>query len=120
MIWVDKMANLKSHRITIRVDSELNIKLNDLATKADITISELIRNYAINQKQDIVNKKDIMQWLYHLNKIGNNINQIAHRLNSDNIANKISDISYKSTFGKLISIENQLSNLTTLLNCSRK
>lgn len=71
------------------LDEELEI-LNAKADEADMSKSDYIRNmilFGAAHERTLFSKKDTASLLYELNRIGNNINQIAYRAN----ANKIID-----------------------------
>ena len=96
---------LKTNKVTIRfADDELsNIKFK--AQKYNITISEYIRRVAIDNYLDDILKKDYYQVkLYQINKIGNNLNQIAHNLNTTRTLDTM-------VLQKLIDIEKLLNSL---------
>lgn len=67
------------------LDEELAI-LDAKADEADMTKSEYIRNiimFGAAHERTVFSKKDAEALLYEINRIGNNINQIAYRANSN-------------------------------------
>lgn len=77
---------MKNRRITIRIEEKLREKIKLESKKSNMTMSEYI-NRCLKNKSIIVieNGKEIY---YELSKIGNNLNQIARKLNSNIATNK--------------------------------
>lgn len=63
------------------MDESLHQTSKEKAKELGISLSELVRQFLKNGK--VVEKKDDKALVYHLNKIGNNINQIARKINSE-------------------------------------
>jgi len=58
--------------------------LESKSENAGMTKTEFIRNiitFGNTSSGEKMDKQDIKQWLYELNRIGNNINQIAYHVN---------------------------------------
>ena len=91
---------------SFRIEKKLKDRICKEAKKSNLTMSEYI-NRQLKNKSIVVLEygKEIY---YELNKIGNNINQIAKKLNSNIATNK--DIA------KLENISNVLNNLWQSLN----
>lgn len=70
--------------------------------------SEFFRNAVLENKTEILHKEDVQRLLFQLNKIGNNINQLAYRANLDNFEGKITDDTYRSILSGLLPIRNKL------------
>ena len=67
------------------LDEELEI-LNAKADEAGMNKSEYIRNmilFGVAHERTLFSKKDTESLLYEINRIGNNINQIAYRANAN-------------------------------------
>lgn len=103
------MAKYKQVKVNLLPDDYE--KMNVLAKKYDTTIASLFRELADMQienapirKGGIKTQSADPKLIYHLAKIGNNINQIATRCN----VNKIVD---RMTFIELVEIKKQLSTL---------
>lgn len=67
------------------LDEELEI-LNAKADEAGMNKSEYIRNmilFGAAHERTLFSKKDTESLLYEINRIGNNINQIAYRANAN-------------------------------------
>lgn len=67
--------------LKISMDESLHQTSKEKAKELGISLSELVRQFLKNGK--VIEKKDDKALLYHLNKIGNNINQIARKINSE-------------------------------------
>ena len=75
----------KSSKITIRLSSKQLDSFKTIAIKDNISVSEAIRRSSIkNYYKDIVNEQFYSDILYQINKIGNNLNQIAYKANISN------------------------------------
>lgn len=96
----------KDVSIHFRLSSNLKEKIKRESEKSNMTMSKYI-NYCLNNKSIIVleNGKEIF---YELNKIGNNINQIARKLNSN--------IATNNDIKNLENIEQELKRIWQLLN----
>ena len=82
-----KSTNNKEKRITVRLTKEEYEQIELDAYKAELSLAEYVRtqlrNGKVNVKVELVTDKDTKKKLaeeYH--KIGVNLNQIAHHLNS--------------------------------------
>ena len=81
----------KYKQVKVNLDEEVHQKLKEFCDARNITMAEYFRNQ-INTKiddarepqQKRVHKTTDPKLLYHLNKIGNNLNQIAKHLNEGN------------------------------------
>jgi predicted DNA-binding protein len=70
-------------RITIRIPNELYEKLKQQSDETGYTLSEIIRmKLQKGNRGEIPNKKLTKEFVYELNRIGNNINQIAKHCNT--------------------------------------
>jgi len=102
---------VKDKQINLRLSQELYNMLQLKSRASNMTASNYIRT-AINSSQiKIDNSKDIGKLIGSINKVGNNINQIAHTLNKANNSNKLKDIEYNNILNKLTIIEYQLKDI---------
>jgi len=100
----------KSSKITIRLSSKQLDNFKTIAIKDNISVSEAIRRASIkNYYKDIVNEQFYNDILYQINKIGNNLNQIAYKAN---ISNNIDIYSIKL----LVSIQTSLNDVLNGIN----
>lgn len=72
---------MKSERITFRIDKRLKEKIKLESKKSNMTMSEYI-NKSLKNKSIVVIEEG-KEIYYELSKIGNNVNQIAKKLNSN-------------------------------------
>lgn len=79
---------MQDKRIEIRIDESLNNNINSFCAKYNITKSQLVKSLLIYFfKPDVYSKiflKDKefkTKIIYEIHRYGNNINQIAHKLN---------------------------------------
>jgi len=75
-------------KISIRIPDETYEELKKIANENGLTLSELIRS-KLDNKKNICNKKLNREYLYHLNRIGNNINQIARYVNAKKVVDRL-------------------------------
>ena len=80
----------RERRITLRLTEEEYQLLHQLAEERGITVSELVRKRLFGQRLPqpaplkILGKvKECKRLAYELNRIGNNLNQIARKVNKD-------------------------------------
>ena len=97
---------MKDTSIHFRLDKKLKEKIKLESKKSNLTMSKYINNCLKNKSIIVIeNGKEIY---YELNKIGNNINQIAKKLNSN--------IATSSDLKTLDNISKELANIWQLLN----
>ena len=89
----------KDIRKTLRFSQKEYEKINEELQNANITFSDFARSAILKKKIILPIEKDL---LYELNKIGNNMNQIARAINSNE---KI------EVLKMLVSIQNKISEL---------
>ena len=70
-------------RITIRLDRELAEHIQNIAEVTGKTKSEVVREFIVKGNVNISQSKaDLARLSYELNRIGNNLNQIARLANT--------------------------------------
>jgi len=97
--------------ITLRISDELNNMLTLKSAAANKNRSDYLRDSISKSSIAIDTTKDRKMMLGSVNKIGNNINQIAHNLNIANNSNKLDDVNYNNILDKLTIIEYKLKEL---------
>lgn len=97
--------------ITLRISEELDNMLTLKSAAANKNRSDYLRDSISKSNISIDTSKDIRLMLGSVNKIGNNINQIAHNLNIANNSNKLDDVNYNNILDKLTIIEYQLKEI---------
>jgi hypothetical protein len=90
-VHIGGILKSKNRQIAVSFPNEVFEKISNIADERDITKAELIRqqlHFDFDKKreprQKRVHKTADPQLLYHLNKIGTNLNQIAKHLNEGN------------------------------------
>ena len=110
------MANVKPIKydkvLTLKVDDEILTKIDFIAKETGKKRSEIIRDLITKKDIKITTnnstKRDDKKLLYELNKIGNNINQIAYILNVANNQDFLDDVDYKNILEQLQLLNIQL------------
>lgn len=93
----------KDKRVTIRFTEDEYKLLKQKADDLDITLSNYIRKKALGNREKVTTKCD-KELLYHINRISNNLNQVAKRCNINKTIDKL-------TLQSLAAIEKQLNDL---------
>ena len=88
-----------------RIDPSENRMLKEKAKESNSSEADFLRNCILNRNIDYVLRKEILDILYELRKIGTNINQIAHIANS---TNQIMDNKYETNYKELMTIIEEL------------
>lgn len=115
-----KEKSLKKREIKFRLSEELYQILLQKSEASNKNVSAFLRDNIIEKKAEVsnpINTKDLAKLLGSANKIGNNLNQIAHTLNIANNANKLDDVKYESILDQLIILEYGLNNLLKEYKC---
>lgn len=99
---------MKEKTVTTRLTIELYNMLQLKSASSNMTASDYIRQSITQSDIKVDNRKDIGKLIGSVNKVGNNINQIAHNLNIANNSNKLDDVNYNNILDKLTIIEYQL------------
>ncbi len=82
----------KEHRITIRLTEDQYEVLKNECKASQLSVSEYIRRLLLNRKIPVYpiiihDEHEILEELYKINKLGNNLNQIARYFNSNGLMN---------------------------------
>ena len=102
--------------VVFRLSEEDYDRYQNKVLSSGYTASQYFRDAVLDNKTNILKKDDVLKMLYHLRKIGNNINQLAYRVNLDNFEGKVSDETYRSVLEGLLPIRNKLFALSALSN----
>ena len=78
----------KEKRVTIRFTEDEYKQLKAKADELDISLSTYIRKKALGNKERISSKCN-KELLYEINRIGNNLNQIAKHCNINKLVDKL-------------------------------
>lgn len=110
-----KTKNVKNKTITLRLTEELDAELSFKSSLLNLDRSEFLRqaitNTVISAKLDT---KELATLIASLNKIGNDISQMASVLNISNIEGTLEDIDYENLLNQLILIRELLRGLSCL------
>ena len=88
-----------------RIDPSENKMLKQKAKESNSSEADFLRNCILNKNTDYVLRKEVLDILYELRKIGVNINQIAHIANS---TNQIMENKYETNYKELMTIIEEL------------
>lgn len=77
--------------------------------------SEFFRTAILKNKTTVVRKEDSIKIIYHHNKMGNNINQVAYGINKALLSGRISEELFAKFLGELNLIKTQQRNIIDLL-----
>lgn len=102
---------MKNKEVKFRLSTELYNMLLFKASASNKNVSDYLRTSIHDSNVRMNESKDISRLIGSVNKVGNNINQIAHNLNIANNSNKLDDINYNNILDKLTIIEYQLKEL---------
>ena len=104
---------MKKDEFKFRISKELKDLLESKSKNASMNSSEFLRQLILSSQINIkaTNKKDLKELIWNVNKIGVNINQLAHSLNYSIQMEKLDSYNYKNLINKLIIIENQLDSI---------
>ena len=108
------MSNL-TKEIKFRLSEEDYNNYLNKDTKSGFNRSEFFRNIVLKNKTKVVNKNDAIEVIYHLNKMGNNINQIAYKLNKAFLEKKITPDLFKMNLIALTKIKDEQRHIIDLL-----
>jgi len=103
----------KTAVVSFRISNESYDRLNANASLAGISTREWLERAILENETRIIQKKkntaDIQSLIIQVNKIGNNLNQIAHNMNTANLKGVL-------TRGDCIEAINKLDHMRALLN----
>ncbi len=103
---------MKDYAIKVRLSEELFTEILIKAKSLNMTNSEFIRSTIINAEVSYkTNAKDYGYLIGSINKIGNNINQIAHNLNIARNEKTFGDTDFDDILNQLIIINSNIKSL---------
>ncbi|UDJ88585.1 plasmid mobilization protein [Erwinia amylovora] len=99
----------KTRVLSFRVSEEEATDFENRLVASGMSKSDYFREVFINQKAEIkIELKDLQTVIFYFNKSSNNLNQLAHQVNSAHYSNKISEGIYKRFINTLIDIRTLL------------
>lgn len=81
--------------IAVRLSEEEYQQHLNVANETGYSKSELFRDYMLKNKLQVVNRDDALNRIFQLKQIGININQLAHRINTDALKGILNENLYK-------------------------
>lgn len=106
-----KTSQVWSFRLNDEESMKLLLKIKD----SGYNKSQFFRDIALKNKTTVVRKEDSIKIIYHHNKMGNNINQVAHGINKALLSGRISEELFVKFLGELNLIKTQQRNIIDLL-----
>jgi hypothetical protein len=103
---------MKEVRVEVRMSEELKNMLKFKSVGANKNLSDYIRDSITQSEIKFNDAKDVSQVISSINKIGNNLNQIAHILNIANKSDSLSDINYNELKDELLIIMHGINEIT--------
>jgi len=106
---------LKSTNVLVRYNKEQKKYHQKKADKAQMSLSEFLRQSADNAEIIVKDNMVLMRVIEELNRIGNNINQMAKAANSANLSGKVSDEMLREFCFRLQLYTSEVKSLFTLV-----
>lgn len=99
----------KGKVLSFRVTDEEALAFEEELAASGMTKSRYFREVFINKKAEIkVEIKDLQKVIFYFNKASNNLNQLAHQVNSAHYSEKVSERIYLRFLNSLADIRNLL------------
>lgn len=103
---------MKNYSVKVRMTEELFTELVIKSKSLNMTNSEYLRNTICNTELNYkTNEKDFGYLIGAINKIGNNINQIARNLNIARNEQSLNQADYEDLMNQLIIINSEIKSL---------
>jgi len=103
---------MKKNTIVVRLTDELYTELLIKSQSLNMTISDYIRGTICNTELNYqTNEKDFGYLIGAINRVGNNINQIAHNLNIARNEQSLNQFDYEDLMNQLIIINSEIKSL---------
>lgn len=103
------VKKIKNRVLHFRVSDEEFEKLEQRIADSGMTKSTFFREVVINGKAEInVVVKDLKPLIFYFNKASNNLNQLAHQVNTAHYSQKVSERIYSRFINTLIDIRTLL------------
>ena len=112
----EKLGPTISFRVTVDVYADFQ----NQCSAANMSKSELFRDYIAQNKVQVIARpapsRDAKRAVLLLQKASNNLNQLAHRANSDNLSGLLSDAHYQAFTGQLAQLNKFMLSQTHEVN----
>lgn len=112
--------NKKDQKLSFRLSDVDAEKLKIMIRDSGLSASEFIRKVVLNNEINVVKKEDTIKVFYHLNKIGNNLNQIAHGINKAFFEGTVTAELMEKYLFQLNTVQNQLRLFLDLITSEQK
>ena len=112
---IKKPQKQKSYVVSTRLNEDDYKIYLDKINNSGYKKSNFLREVILKNKTKVVNRKDAIHVLYHLNKMGNNLNQQAHVLNKAWLMGTISEEIFVQNLRSLNEIKMLQRNLIDLI-----
>jgi len=99
---------MKNKTISLRLTEKEYEKLKTKADELGYSVSELIRKKVLGNRERLAPRQDIKLFAYELNRIGNNLNQIAKYVNFKKAIDRV-------VAKEIIKIKEALDNVSKIL-----
>lgn len=99
---------MKDKLLQVRITPELYHMLQFKAAAANKSMSDYVRDTITQSEIKFNDAKDVAKAIAAINMIGNNLNQIAKRLNTANRRGYLKDIDYDELKDELLIISNAI------------
>lgn len=88
-----KRASTKTAVVSFRIGNEAYDRLTESSARAGVSTREWLEQAILNNRTRIVERPkpsaDLLSLATQINRMGNNLNQVAHTLNSAQVAGKL-------------------------------
>ena len=80
---------MKNKTISLRLTEEEYNRLKNTADELGYSVSELVRKKVLGNREKLAQRQDLKLIAYELNRIGNNLNQIAKYVNTHRAIDRV-------------------------------
>ena len=102
----------KRNTVTLRLTDELYAELLIKSQSLNMTVSDYLRGTICNTELNYrTNEKDLGYLIGAINRIGNNLNQIAHNLNIARNEQSLNNVDYEDIMNQLIIVNPEIRSL---------
>lgn len=104
-------ATKLSERVAFRMTKADKAAYESKVAASGLTPSEFFRSAVLTNKTAVISRRldpRLVEMRFLMRKASNNINQIAHRVNADNVSGKLSDRTYLGIMNALIRLSDYM------------
>lgn len=108
---------MKTIPVSFRIPFDTHKKLSEKAKDANMSLTDFFKAAIVSNQSIVVAKepkktKNEQKIIRISAQISNNLNQLTHRINTDNLAGVLSDDRYKNLNYELLKIRLELARIT--------